>query len=512
MTRRKSIKELLKTAATITIFSIMTKTMGFFFRVYLSRMLGAEMMGVYQVAFSVFIVFLVMVTSGIPITVTSLTTRAQFDRNINQNSTVSAAVIINLIIGVGTVLIVLFFRPMWQKIFTNPISFGILIFLMPAVIFSSVGDSFKGNIWGKKRYFTVSFIELIEQTVRILLCIILFLFTSNSIMRANLAAISLSLACAASSLTMIFYYYKLGGKTSPSDGHIRRVFEMSAPITVMRVCSALVSFLIAVIIPNRLIASGLSGSQAMTVYGSSVGMSMGFLYSPITLTGALAVALVPRLNEEYECKNLVCLGNTAKNALSFSIMTASVFVPLYLVMGSEIGQFIFNNHLSGVFLMRAAIVIIALTIEHITSSMMNSMGLQYKEFINYIIGTALLIIIIWFFTPIMGINALILGLGVSNTVSAVLHIYQIKKLTSMKLDFLKTLGLNVAFMIPSCALTLVLKSLLKNVPDFVSFLVCACTAIISIIILNICFGLLDLSAFFAYKKRKKSKRFLPEKK
>ena len=481
--------------------------MGFFFRVYLSDMLGAEMMGIYQVAFSVFIVFLVMVTSGVPITVTSLTARSQFDGNINQNSAVSSAVVINLIISLGTVIIVLFFRPMWQRIFTSPLSFHILLFLMPAVIFSSIGDSFKGNIWGKKRYFTVSFIELIEQAVRILLCVLLFLFTKDNLLRANLAAISLSLACAASSITMMFSYRKLGGNISPSDGHIKKVFEMSAPITIMRVSSALVSFLIAIIIPNRLVASGLSGSDAMIIYGSSVGMSMGFLYSPITLTGALAVALVPRLNEEYECKNLICLGNTARNALSFSIMTASVFVPLYLVMGGEIGQFIFKNQLSGQFLMRAAVVIISLTIEHITSSMMNSMGLQNKAFINYLVGTALLIACIWFFTPLMGINALILGLGISNTVSAIMHIYYIKKLTAMRLDFLKTLGLNIVFMIPSCALTLVVKSLLHNAPSIISFLICAFLAIISIIILNVCFGLLDLSAFFAFKKRKKTAPF-----
>lgn len=461
------------------------------------------MMGVYQVAFSVFIVFLVMVTSGIPITVTSLTARSLFDRNINQHSTITAAIIINLVTAGIAIFIVLSFQTMWKRIFTNPLSFGILLYLMPAVIFSSIGDAFKGNIWAKKHYFSVSLIELLEQSVRILMCIILFLFTQNTILRANLAAISLSIACAVSSLTMCFYYYRLGGKISPSDGHVKKVLEMSAPITIMRVCSALVSFLIAIIIPNRLMASGLSGSQAMEIYGSSVGMSMGFLYSPITLTGALAVALVPRLNEEYECKNLVCLGNTAKNALSFSIMTASIFIPLYLVMGKEIGDFVFNNHLSGVFLMRAAIVIISLTIEHITSSMMNSMGLQYKAFLSYIMGTLILIIIIWFFTPIMGINALILGLGVSNTFSAVMHIYHIKRLTSMKLDFLKTLGMNIAFMIPSCALTLALKSLLKFAPETISFFICSFAAIISIVIFNICFGLLDLSAFFTFKKRKK---------
>lgn len=468
-------------------------------------MLGAEMMGVYQVAFSVFIVFLVMVTSGIPITVTSMTARSQIDLQINQGSIVSAAVCINLAISLLAIFIVIFFENVWRAIFTNPLSYNVLIMLMPAVFFSSIGDSFKGNVWGKKHYFAVSLIELIEQTVRIIVCIILFIFAKDAVSRANMAAISLSFACAASSLIMIFYFKKLGGRTYDPQGYIKRVLHMSAPITIMRVSSALVNFLIAVIMPNRLVASGLTNSQAMEMYGSSVGMSMNFLFTPITLTGALAAALVPKLNEEYQCKNMTCLGNTAKNALNFSTIAAFLFIPLFLCLGDEIGLFIFKNRLSGTFLAKASIIIAALTIEHITSSMMNSMGLQFKAFINYYIGTAILVVCIWFLTPWIRIDALIIGLGVSNTVSAILHIYQIKKLTSMKLTFLKTLWLNFAFLVPSCALTYSLKMILRNMPDFWRLLICGSIAIASVLMLNICFNLLDISAFFSFKKLKKPK-------
>lgn len=472
-------------------------------------MLGAEMMGIYQVAFSVFIVFLVMVSSGIPITVTALTARSQFDLSINQGSTISAAVFINIIVGLIAISIVLFFENIWRIIFTSPLSYNILIMLMPAIIFSSIGDSFKGNVWGKKHYFAVSCIELIEQTVRILICMLLFLFAQNALVRANLAALSLSLACAISSIIMIFYYRRLGGKSLDSpQGHLKRVFQLSTPITIMRVSSALVNFLIAILIPKRLIVSGLTNSQAMEMYGSSVGMSMGFLFAPITLTGALAVALVPKINEDYECKNMACLGNTAKKALNFSIITAFLFIPLFLCLGNEIGFFIFKNHLSGEFLAKASIIIVSLTIEHITSSMMNSMGLQLKAFINYYIGTALLVVCIWFLTPWLRMDALIIGLGISNTVSAILHIYQIKKLTSMKLNFLKTLGLNLAFLIPSCALTYSTKALLSSTTQFVRLIICGAVAVGSIFILNICFNLLDLSAFFAIKRKSKKDKTL----
>ena len=45
------MKSLVKTVALITGFSILTRIAGFLFRVYLSRAIGAEALGLYQVAF-----------------------------------------------------------------------------------------------------------------------------------------------------------------------------------------------------------------------------------------------------------------------------------------------------------------------------------------------------------------------------------------------------------------------------------------------------------------------------
>ena len=50
------MKSLLKTVALITIFSFLTRISGFIFRMILSRQVGAEGVGLYQVAFSVFMV------------------------------------------------------------------------------------------------------------------------------------------------------------------------------------------------------------------------------------------------------------------------------------------------------------------------------------------------------------------------------------------------------------------------------------------------------------------------
>ena len=64
-----------KTTAIITILSAIERTLGFLYRVVLSRFIGAEGLGLYQVALSLFAVFLTIGTGGIPVTISRLKTK-----------------------------------------------------------------------------------------------------------------------------------------------------------------------------------------------------------------------------------------------------------------------------------------------------------------------------------------------------------------------------------------------------------------------------------------------------
>ncbi|MBR7091225.1 MAG: oligosaccharide flippase family protein, partial [Clostridia bacterium] len=66
-------KSLVRAVAIVAIFSVLTRAIGFLFRIYLSRELGAELLGVYYAAFSVFMVLVVVVSSGIPLAISKMT-------------------------------------------------------------------------------------------------------------------------------------------------------------------------------------------------------------------------------------------------------------------------------------------------------------------------------------------------------------------------------------------------------------------------------------------------------
>ncbi|MBR4418537.1 MAG: oligosaccharide flippase family protein, partial [Clostridia bacterium] len=52
-----------KSVLVITAFAVLTRFIGFVFRIFLSRLLGAEMLGVYQMALSIFMILLTIISS-----------------------------------------------------------------------------------------------------------------------------------------------------------------------------------------------------------------------------------------------------------------------------------------------------------------------------------------------------------------------------------------------------------------------------------------------------------------
>ena len=88
------MKSLFKTVALITFFSILTRIAGFFFRIYLSRVIGAEALGMYQVASSIFMVLLTVVSSGIPLIISRMGAAFRAKKEYKKEGTLTATALV----------------------------------------------------------------------------------------------------------------------------------------------------------------------------------------------------------------------------------------------------------------------------------------------------------------------------------------------------------------------------------------------------------------------------------
>ena len=86
-------------ATLLTLISALERGLGFLYRIVLSRLLGAEGMGLYQVAVSIYHIFVTVGTGGLPITVSRFISKAKAKDDLDlERQAVGAGVALALLI------------------------------------------------------------------------------------------------------------------------------------------------------------------------------------------------------------------------------------------------------------------------------------------------------------------------------------------------------------------------------------------------------------------------------
>lgn len=443
-------KSIFKAVFTITAFSIATRVLGFLLKIYLSREIGAEALGIFQVALSICMVFITLVSSGLPLVMSKKTTEyINKGEDKKTASLVTACLIIGLITAGILISFVLILKNPLIKITSNNV-YILLLYMLPCLISTSISASFTGYLWGKKKHFANSFSELFEQLIRIIFSIILISTAKNPFDGALKATIAMSIACVVSTILTFILYFKSGGRFSKPNREFNFLLTKSIPITLTRFINSLIPPLIAVIIPLRLMKYGYTNEQAMSLYGIISGMTMPLIMVPMSLINALSTALIPDLVASFSNKNYTECQNVIKTAINIAIFIPSIILPLFMSIGIPSSVFLFDNIASGVYLENNAWIMIPNAIAGITSSILNVIDMEVKSSKNYLIGSIFLILCIWFLPKYIEVNSMLVGFGVCMIIVSILNLNLIQK--------------HLKFKVP--VITLILKYILVGIPSF----------------------------------------------
>ena len=114
-----------------------------------------------------------------------------------------------------------------------------------------------------------------------------------------------------------------------------------------------------------------------------------------------------------------------------------------------------------------------IVISNITSSVLNALSLETKSFVNYIIGSVILFVSLFIFTPIMGINSVIVAFFLSMGVTAILNFRTIKKeVPSLSYKLLFNLFRYAIILVPTSLIGHFVSNILYHfLPAFIAGLV-----------------------------------------
>lgn len=503
------MKTFFKTVAVVTLFSACEKFLGFLYRIYLSRTVGAEGIGMYQVALSVFALLLNVSCSGTPITVSRLMTKYSSQNQPQKvREIISSGLFFTLLFSVPLCVIFFLFRNNLSFLFTDPNCINIFIIVLPGLIFTSLYAVLRGVFWGRKDFLPYSVIELLEEICMIIVGVLLISHATSIYDGAFKAgvAVLISYLFSFSVATAVFIIRK--NKLTNPFRLMRPLLSSSLPITAMRTANSFALSLVSIILPMRLVASGYTSAQALSLFGSAEGQAMPILFIPSTLIGSFNLVLVPEISENYYKGQKEVLKDNVEKAIKFTVLLSCIFIPIFFVCGEEIGILIFNSHECGKYLTASSFLMVFMGLSGITTSILNSIGQEKQTLLFYVIGAIFMLASVWFLPRLIGIYALLVSFTFVYAITTICNLFLIKKHCPSKPKYKKFTLTSVAITIPSIILGLLLKKMLISLLGiFFTFFTCSAIMFAFTCLLNLGFGTFDVSLITSKFKKKKGLTF-----
>ena len=476
--RGESLKSenIYRTAAYVTAFSVAEKFFGFLYRIILSRTLGSEGMGMYQVALSVFAVLATVAASGLPLTVSRLITkyRAEQDRNAQQ-SVLTAALLSALFFSVPVFLLLWLGRGAFGFLFSDERCMAVLLVLLPSLTFNSVYSVLRGAMWGNKQFIPYCVIDLAEELCMIGAGVLLVTRMTDVFDGAKRVAFAVVLSYLVSFTLSVLYYFCKGGRLKSPRGQLKPLLASALPITGMRTSNSIINSAISLLLPARLIAAGFTSSQAMSEIGVAMGMSMPILSIPSTLIGSIALVMVPELAENFFRGEHEKLRDNIERAIKVTVLIACLLIPPLFVLGVDVGELLFSSTRGGEIIRNCCFMLLPMSLGMITNSILNSLGYEKRTCAYFFVGAAATLACVWFLPQYVGVYALMIGMAASSVITMTLNLTFIAKKSKEKVRYLKHTLVATASMLPAILFGCLLRDLLsKLMPALPAAILCGC--------------------------------------
>ena len=289
-------------AAVLALGGIIAKLIGAFYRVPLTNILGAEGMGMYQLVFPVYALFMTMSTAGIPTALSRIVAEHKARGEGAKRYLVSALITLTTMSALAGVLVIALSSVLarWQGNEATAIGYTVIA---PSVFFVGIIAGLRGWFQGEMYMVPTAVSNVVEQVVKLAVGVGFAVALAPKGVTASvcgaLAGITVSELVAALYL-VITYFVRSRGKEKerliPDRKEAGEMFKVAFPIALLGLMMPLGSFFDSMIIVNALKWGGASTALATAQYGLYSGPVNSLVNMPVVIIMSLAIAVVPSVS------------------------------------------------------------------------------------------------------------------------------------------------------------------------------------------------------------------------
>ena len=515
----------------LTITGLAARMIGFYNRIFLSCLIGAKELGIYQLVFPLYIVAFAFTTYGNELALTKLVSEYNsLDKTATAKAFFKVCFTINLILGC-LVTFLMYHYSDWLciKILKAPECSACLKRISFAVPFMAMKGAIHGYFLGLEKSEIHGISDFLEQIAKVfilsflanIVCVknsydaafavwgivlgemVSFLYSAISFIRYQIKnRISPLLPLSVRSISSIkkekknvAQTYNTSRSTPLYTDQIVRIFlKHSIPMTTNRLALTVMQSIEAILIPTVLLVYYKDSTLSLSSYGVFTGMAFPFIMFPATVTNSLSTMLMPAVSSANSSLKKIYLKRLCEQSLHFCLLIGLFSTMLFYIFGPTLGTMFFHSEEAGHYLFQLSFLCPLIYLATTLASILNGLGFATHNLILTILSTSIRITFILTTVPRIGMTGYILGLFVSYLFQSLASLSKLHTKIPVELKFSKSILYPCITFILLGVLTFGLyEKCINFVPQKYSF-------VLLILLIGI-YGMISLLPFFMRRLR-----------
>lgn len=421
----------------LTVTGLISRLIGFYYRIYLTRLFGEEGMGIYQLLNPVLALSFSLTAAGYQTAISKFVA----EHTVGKAHSSFRPLLVGLSISIPLSLLcngIVFFLAdfIGTYLLLEPRTVSMLRILSFSIPLSAVHSCINGYFYGRKQTAAPAISQLLEQLSRVgcVLGVSYYAISKGGSPTINVAVLGLTFGELISlivSVTAIYITYAkeqndtfrfISRTRKPLLPVYQSILAMALPLTANRIVLNLLQSVESVSIPAKLKLYGYDTSTALSVYGVLTGMAMPLIFFPNALTGSVAVLLLPIISEKNALGDADAVRKAILRTIKYCGMLGFICMCGFSLLGNFLGKTLFDSELAGHFITTLGFICPFIYLDTTLSSILQGLGKAGSIFVMNIISLLVRLVFIFATVPIIGITGYLWGILASQLLQSILYL------------------------------------------------------------------------------------------
>ncbi len=422
----------------LTLTGLLSRFIGFFYRIFLSNAFGAEGMGIYQLIAPVLALSFALTASGIQTAISKYVASETSTHDYHTSfRTLWAGFLMAMVLSVACALgIYLYADGIAVTFLMERRTAPLLRIIALSIPMATVHSCINGYFYGIRRTAIPAFSQLAEQVFRVGSVYLIYYFFRQHDMKPTISFAVAGLVIGESASMIVSVVAILARAHHVFPAHDRRLpgapalssyrricgrlLQLAVPLSANRLVLNLLQSIEAIYIPNKLMAYGLNNADALGVYGVLTGMSLPLILFPSAITNSISVLLLPIVSEADASGNMGAVKRAIVTSIRYCLLLGFGCTALFLLLGRPAGRMLFHSELAGSFILTLSFICPFMYIASTLGSILNGLGKTAQTFLYSVVSLLLRLLFVFVAIPRYVIKGYLWGMLASQMLQTLL--------------------------------------------------------------------------------------------